>query len=171
MSESLTVGAASAAKLEAAAETLLAEANKLPEEAIGWKPADDVWSVVEILGHVAEILPYWTGQVLRIIRQPHEQWGRNHADAARLDAVQRAASRTLADITAEIRAGVEAAAATLRSLTDAELAIEATSRNSRWGSKPASFVVDHLLIEHVNKHLGQMQRVAQAFRPCELKQS
>jgi uncharacterized damage-inducible protein DinB len=104
MSDSVTRGAA-AAKLEAAAETLLAELGKLPEEVIAWKPADDVWSVVEILGHVAEFVPYWTGQTLQIIRHPQEQWGRTHADTARLDAVERAKSRTLADITGEIQAG------------------------------------------------------------------
>jgi uncharacterized damage-inducible protein DinB len=164
MSDSLSRGAASAARLEAAAETLLAETRKLPEDAIGWKPADDVWSVMEILGHVAELVPYWTGQALQIIREPKEQWGRNHADAARLDAVQRAKSRTLADVSDEIKARVEAASAALRGLSDAELTVEAVSRNPRWGLQPASFVVDHLLVEHVVKHTGQIQRNAGQFR-------
>ena len=51
MSDSGVLGAASAARLEAAAEILLTATMKLPEELIGWKPADDVWSVMEILGH------------------------------------------------------------------------------------------------------------------------
>ena len=36
--------------------------------------------------------------------------------------------------------------------------VEATSKNPRWGLKPASFVVDHLLVQHVEKHLGQIRR-------------
>jgi fumarylpyruvate hydrolase len=159
-----TRGASFAARLEAGAKALLAEVGTLPAELIGWKPADDVWSVMEILGHVSEFVPYWTGQATQIARHPQEQWGRTHADTARVDAVNRARARSLADVTSEIRAGVDAAAATLRGLSGADLAVEAMSRNPRWGLKPASFVVDHLVVEHVEKHLGQIRRNAAQFR-------
>jgi hypothetical protein len=53
---------------------------------------------------------------------------------------------------------VRRSAATLNDLSDADLAVEAHSRNPRWGLTPASFVVDHLLVQHVERHLGQMRR-------------
>lgn len=162
-------GADWAARLEAAGAALLAEVENLPEAVCTWKPADDVWSVMEILGHVAEFIPFWLGQTLQIIRQPEQAWGRTHADTARLEAVKSAPSRTLAGLCDEIRAGVTAAAATLRGITDAGFGVEAESLNPRWGRKPAAFVVDDLLAAHVEKHLCQIQRNARQFR--ELNQA
>jgi hypothetical protein len=43
-------------------------------------------------------------------------------------------------------------------LNDADFDVEATSRNPRWGLKPAGFIADHLLIAHVEKHIGQIRR-------------
>ncbi len=153
-----------AVKLETAADALLTEVSTLPADLIAWKPADDVWSVMEILCHVAEFLPFWTGQTLQIVRQPDEPWGRTHTDTARLAAVQRAGARTLADVTAEIRDGARNAAAAIRGLRDGDLAIEAMSRNPRWARQPASFVIEQLLVEHVEKHLGQIRRNATQFQ-------
>jgi hypothetical protein len=153
----------SAARLEAAADAMLAEVKKLPTDVITWKPAADVWSVMEILCHVAEFLPYWTSQTLQIVRQPDEQWGRNHTDSARLDAVQQAGSRSVADVLNAIRAAARTSSAAIRDLRDTDLAVEALSRNPRWARKPASFVIDDLLIGHLEKHLGQIQRNVEQF--------
>ena len=153
----------SAARLEAAADALLTEVASLPADLINWKPADDVWSVMEILCHVDEFVRFWTGQTLQIVRRPDDEWGRTHTDTARLDAVQRAGSRSLPEVTTAIRAGVKASASEIRGLRDADLAVEAMSRNPRWARQPASFIVDHLLIEHVEKHLSQIRRNAKQF--------
>jgi hypothetical protein len=58
---------------------------------------------------------------------------------------------------------VRRSAATLRSLSDEDLAVQATSKNPRWGLKPASFVVDELLVHHVAKHRGQIRRNVAQF--------
>jgi hypothetical protein len=63
-------------------------------------------------------------------------------------------------VLADIRQAVHRSADALNGLSDADLALEATGRNPRWGVKPASFVVDHLLVQHVEKHLGQIRRNA-----------
>ena len=51
----------------------------------------------------------------------------------------------------------------LTSLSDEDLAVEATSKNPRWGVKPASFVIDDLLVHHVAKHQGQIRRNISQF--------
>jgi uncharacterized damage-inducible protein DinB len=163
MSDSVVRAGESAARLEAAADAMLTEVASLPSDLITWKPADDVWSIMEILCHVAEFVPYWTSQTLQIVRRPEDQWGRNHTDTARLDAVQRAGSRSLSEVTTAIRTGVQKSAAEIREFRDADLAIEAMSRNPRWARKPASFIIDHLLIEHVEKHLSQIRRNVKQF--------
>lgn len=167
MNDSSESASALAARLEVAADALLTEVAHLPSDLIAWKPGDDVWSVMEILCHVAEFVPFWTGQTRQIVEQPDEPWGRTHTDAARLAAVQQAASRTLSEVAEAIRDGVQNSAAVLRGLSEADLAIEATSRNPRWARQPASFVVEHLLIEHVEKHRSQIQRNVRQFEGRE----
>jgi fumarylpyruvate hydrolase len=49
-------------------------------------------------------------------------------------------------------------------LCDAALDTEAPSRNPRWGVKPAQFVVDDLIVGHVEKHVGQIKRNLAQFQ-------
>ncbi|MFN7926222.1 MAG: DinB family protein [Bryobacteraceae bacterium] len=142
------------------ADRIAAQAESLPRELVTWKPAPDAWSMIEILCHVEEFIPFWTQQAVNIARGAGDSWGRDHTDTRRLAAVQGANERELAEVTANIRSEARAAAGTLSRLSEADLAMEATSRNPRWGVKPARFIVEHLLVQHVEKHIGQIQRNA-----------
>jgi hypothetical protein len=115
------------------------------------------------LCHVREFVPFWTGETLRIVHRPAEQWGRDHTDTARVAAVTNTVTYRLEDVVSDIREAVRRSAATLRSLSDEDLAVQATSKNPRWGLKPASFVVDELLVHHVAKHRGQIRRNVAQF--------
>jgi len=163
MSEVSHRGSEAAARLQSAAADILAEVDRLPQELITWKPAPDVWSVMDILCHVQEFVPYWTAQARQIVEHPDRSWGRDHTDKDRLAAVESTASRRLADVLGAIRDGVRQSAAAIQSWDDRDLDAEAASRNPRWGIKPASFIIDHLLVQHVEKHVGQIRRNAQQF--------
>jgi hypothetical protein len=158
-----TRGAIAAAQLQATTDEILAQVQRLPPELITWIPGEGVWSVMDILCHIREFVPFWTGETLRIARRPHEAWGRDHTDTARLAAVANTAAYKLDDVVTDIRHAVRRSANAVKDLSDADLSVEAMSRNPRWGLKPASFVVDHLLVEHVEKHLGQIRRNVAQF--------
>jgi uncharacterized damage-inducible protein DinB len=158
-----THGAQAAIELQAVADQLVSEAERLPPALINWVPGEGVWSVMDILCHVREFIPFWTGQTLRIVRRPHEPWGRDHTDTARLAAVANTSAYKLEAVLSDIRLAVKQSAETFQNLSDAELAVEATSRNPRWGLKPASFVVDDLIVHHLAKHIGQIRRNAAQF--------
>ena len=158
-----TRAAAAAARLQATADDIATEVQRMPPELVTWVPAKDVWSVMDNLCHIREFVPFWTNEALRIARHPQEPWGRDHTDTARLAAVTDTASYKLDDVLAGIGAAVRQSADTLRGLSDADLLVEATSRNPRWGSKPASFVIDQLLVHHLEKHLGQIRRNVAQF--------
>jgi uncharacterized damage-inducible protein DinB len=150
-------------RLQSGVNEILAEVGRLPADVINWIPAEGVWSVMDILCHIREFVPFWTGETVRIARHSNETWGRDHTDTARLAAVTNTAANNLEDVVADIRRVVARSAEALNELSDADLSIEATSKNPRWGLKPASFVVDHLLVEHAEKHLGQIRRNATQF--------
>lgn len=164
-----TRGAASAVTLQIIADEILTEVRRLPSDLMTWIPAEGVWSVMDILCHIREFIPFWTDETLRIVREPHEIWGRDHTDARRLAAVTNTASHELEEVLGDIWRTVQRSASTLARLSDADLAIEAMSKNPRWGRKPASFVVDHLLVEHVEKHLGQIRRNVAQFAEARAK--
>jgi hypothetical protein len=83
---------------------------------------------------------------------------RDQTDRDRLAAVTNTAARRLTDVEQAIRRAATESATTLSRLSDADFDVEATSRNPRWGLKPAGFIVDQLLIAHVEKHIGQIKR-------------
>jgi uncharacterized damage-inducible protein DinB len=169
MPDPRTRGVAAAEKLAATTEEILAEVQQLPAELIHWVPGDGVWTVMDNLCHIREFVPFWTGETLRIVRTPTELWGRDHTDTARIAAVTNTAAHRLDDVVADIREAVRRASDELRRLSDADLAVEATSKNPRWGIKPASFVVDDLLVHHVAKHQGQIRRNVSQFNTARAK--
>jgi uncharacterized damage-inducible protein DinB len=158
MPDSRTRGAVAADRLQSITDEILGQVQHLPPELVTWVPAEGAWSVMDILCHIREFVPFWTGETLRIVKRPAEQWGRDHTDTARLAAVTNTAAHTLEDVVSDIRAVVRRSAETLKVLSEQDLAVEASSKNPRWGVKPASFVVDELLVHHVAKHQGQIRR-------------
>jgi uncharacterized damage-inducible protein DinB len=163
MPEPETRAAVAAGQLTATTDQILAEVLLLPPELIHRVPAAGVWTVMDNLCHIREFVPFWTAETLRIVQRPTEQWGRDHTDTARLAAVANTAAHTLEDVVSDIRDAVRRSAETLKALSEEDLAAEATSRNPRWGVKPASFVVDELLVRHVAKHQGQIRRNISQF--------
>ena len=163
MPESQTRASIAADRLTKTADEILAEVESLPPELIHWVPGEGVWTVMDNLCHVREFVPFWTAQTLRIVQKPGEAWGRDHTDTARLAAVTNTAANRLDAVVADIREAVRRSAETLRTLSDADLAVEATSKNPKWGKKPASFVAEELLVHHVEKHQGQIRRNVAQF--------
>ena len=155
---------AAAVQLTTTIEEILAEVEQLPAELIHWVPAEGVWTVMDNLCHIREFVPFWTGETLRIVERPSELWGRDHTDTARIAAVSNTRAHRLDEVVADIRGVVRRSAERLSVLRDEQLAVEAASKNPRWGVKPASFVVDQLLVHHVAKHQGQIRRNVSQFK-------
>src|SRR6185295_3927259 len=65
-----TRGAAAAVRLQATTDEILSEVRRMPRELVTWIPAEGVWSVMDILCHIREFVPFWTNETLRIARRP-----------------------------------------------------------------------------------------------------
>lgn len=145
-------------EMEETAKQIAAVAGKLPDALVSWKPAEDKWSVLEVLCHIEEATSYWLIEIKRLLESPGAEWGRGLQDPGRLAGVARAATRTREEALAGLLQNVEAAKALLLPLTEEQLSREAPSRNPRFGTKPLRFIVEHLLAEHLNTHLNQINR-------------
>jgi uncharacterized damage-inducible protein DinB len=137
----------------------------LPDETLKWKPTSEAWSILEVLCHVEEAVPYWAAEIQRVVANPGIEWGRGHQNEARLAAVSIAASgqRSAKDVVAGIQEGAARTLAILKGLHDRDLSIESPSRNPRFGTKPMAFVLNHLLVAHLESHLGQICRSLEQF--------
>lgn len=148
----------SIADINLSLDKMIQKVQELDTETIQKKPSEDEWSVMQILCHIVEAVPYWLSEIETLIATPGIEWGRGLQDPARLQAVQNTENESVSDVLSELISLKGQVEKTLSNLNDEMLKQEAPSRNPRFGVKPLSFIVDHLLVEHVEKHNNQIER-------------
>ncbi len=141
-------------------DRIIATVKGLSEETIRWNPTEEEWSIMQIMAHIVEAVPYWLDEINQLVQSPGKEWGRNHLQERRLDAVSPAVvdATSVSDILAAIEDVKRQVKEGIENLTAEQLAAEAPSRNPNFGTKSLSFIIDHLIDQHVNKHEGQIQR-------------
>jgi uncharacterized damage-inducible protein DinB len=146
-------------------DEIIETVKELSDDVIRWNPSEGEWSIIQILTHVVEATPYWLGEIEQILIDRHVEWGRGLQDEGRLAAVSssRVENTLLQEVLKELEAVSPQIEQTLSKLNSENITWEATSRNPRFGTKPISFIVDHLLLEHISKHLGQIKRNLSKF--------
>ena len=153
----------SIADINLSLDKIIQQVKELETETIQRKPSEEEWSIKQILCHIVEAVPYWLNEIESLIASPGIEWGRGLQDSARLQAVQNTENESLSIVLTELVKLKGQVEKTLSNLNDEMLKQEAPSRNPRFGVKPLSFIVDHLLVEHVEKHYSQIQRNLSKF--------
>ena len=148
-------------RLQGSVQRLLADIEQLPAEVLYREPAAGQWPVMSTLAHVAEILPYWAHQAEKIARQPGAPFGRTHADADRIAAIEQHSHDSLETIVARIRGALEESVRTLRSLPDDAWA--RAGQHPTRGSMTAEEVIDRFLLNHVEEHTAQISATLAAL--------
>lgn len=139
-------------------DQIIKQATDLSVATLHWKPSEQGWSVMEVLCHVEEAILYWLEELKHVVKTPGVEWGRGIDHPGRLAAVAHAKNRTFEDVLQGIHNTKQTVSGILGSMTESDLAIEAPSRNPKFGTKPMSFIVQHQLVEHLNTHLNQINR-------------
>ena len=62
--------------------------EKLSAEKLSQEPVENEWTIMENLAHIAEMLPYWAGEVAKLVAQPGQKFGRTMEDQGRLSALR-----------------------------------------------------------------------------------
>lgn len=138
---------------------ILETTANLPEETIRFKPAEDEWSIMQILSHLAEAIPYWLGEVETVIAMPGAGWGRGLQDPARLAAVTDTDKLAVDDVMKQVEELKYKVESGLGNLDEETLSKESPHRNfAKFGNKPVSYIVDHFIDEHVSGHYDQIKR-------------
>jgi uncharacterized damage-inducible protein DinB len=139
---------------------VIQKAEGLSDDVLRWNPTEEEWSIMQILCHLVEAVPYWLDEIEQLLETPGKEWGRGLQHEGRLAAVSKSKvdSTSLSDVLKELETVKPQVEQTLNKLDEEKLSMEAPSRNPRFGTKPISFIIDHLLVEHASKHVGQIER-------------
>jgi uncharacterized damage-inducible protein DinB len=136
-------------------DTLLDRVHSLDEATLRKKPSPEEWSVQEVLCHVAEANSFWLNELRRVVRSPGP-WGRGMDHEGRLAAVDH---RKPDEVITEIKEGKKLVDAVLSELREEDLDVEAPHRNPKFGNRPVSFLLDHFMVEHIDRHIKQIDRI------------
>lgn len=133
--------------------------RSLSDDMIRWNPSEEEWSVLQILSHLNEAIPYWIKEVYRVVENPGTEYGRGLSDTDRLAAVSNPSTLSIEGTLKSIESLKEQVSSLLNNLTDEQLKIESPHRNfAKFGNKPVSFIIGHFIDEHLASHYGQIQR-------------
>ncbi|EKN66652.1 hypothetical protein BABA_14382 [Neobacillus bataviensis LMG 21833] len=124
------------------------------------KPSEKEWSTMQIVSHILEAVDFWVADLEALLVVPGAKWGRNHEHVRRLAAVNEdVVSRfNKDDAIAALQNLVPKVEAALIKVKEEDLVKIAPSYNPNFDGKPLSFLVDHLIVQHVVGHYGQIER-------------
>jgi hypothetical protein len=146
-----------AQRLERAAEAVSA-ALSAPGivQRLSAAPGPSDWSVLEILGHTVEMIPYWLNHCRALIAATGAPpFGRTHDSPERLAGVAQGAASSPAELLLRLDEEVQAAAAAIRAMSPADRA--RTGLHPRHGEMTVAAVIETFIVSHAEEHLAQIK--------------
>jgi DinB superfamily len=123
-------------------------------ERFGTEP-EASWGPREVLTHVAEMLPYWRGEIDRLLVEDDPPFGRIADDPIRTLTIGRDRTLPIRELFARIDAGVDRYAPLLRSLTPDDLA--RPGRHPTRGELTVADVLEINVVGHLEGHVVQLR--------------
>ncbi|MEH7375830.1 DinB family protein [Neobacillus drentensis] len=147
-------------------DDIVAVVKNTEEETLYVKPSEKEWSAMEIVSHILEAVDFWVADLEALLVVPGAKWGRNHEHVRRLAAVdEKVVSRIKKEYAiTKLLNLVPKVEAALARVKEEDLVKTAPSYNPNFDGKPLSFLVDHLIVQHVTGHYGQMVRHLEKVR-------
>ena len=159
-----------ATRLEQATEAMIELGPRL---AAGepWPPADVVgpgpessWGPREVLAHVAEMLPFWMGEIELILDagsggEP-PAFGRLEADELRVAIITRDRAFPARELLGRVEAEGRRVARRFRALSEDDA--QAIGRHSTRGDLSVREVADRLIVSHIEGHVTQLRETVAA---------
>jgi hypothetical protein len=144
---------ADAERLEAMVDDLAQRLNTLPESSFTRRASSEDWTAAEVIGHMSEMMLYWTRAAATVAREPGHAVGRALDDPERTGAVAGANAVPRAEALARVRHAAHEAATSIRSLD--ESAWNAEGLHHGRVTITAGEVITSLLVEHAEGHVQQ----------------
>ena len=119
------------------------------------------WGPRETLAHVQEMLPFWLGEIERVIEGATSgraaPFGRVATDEIRLAIIERDRTLPLRELFSRIEAAVQRIAPRLAELDDAEIA--GVGEHPRLGPMTVGQILERFVCGHLEEHGAQLREV------------
>jgi hypothetical protein len=132
-----------------------------------WPLSDDYgtepessWGPPEVLAHVAEMLPYWLGQIETIVAAPEGEvpsFGRVATDANRLARIGEDRELPVGELLDRVAGAASTAGRRLAELTPAEAGRHGV--HERLGEMSVPAIVERFVVGHLEDHVRQLDEV------------
>jgi hypothetical protein len=129
--------------------------------AFGTEP-EASWGPREVLAHMAEMLPFWLGELERVVDGEREPvpFGRVADDAARIGLIERDRTLPLRVLFARVDRGLHDWAERLPTLSADERA--KLGLHPRLGEMPTGGILERFVIGHAEEHVAQIEALLPA---------
>jgi hypothetical protein len=127
------------------------EAGKLYQS-----PAENEWTIMQNLAHIVEFMPYWAGEIEKVLAEPGCAFGRTHDDVGRLHGISKHEMDSLNKIKATLPGSYANLNEVLGKLQDNDL--ELTGKHVRYGDKTVGWLIEDLITTHLSGHVEQVKR-------------
>lgn len=123
-------------------------------------PAENEWTIMQNLAHVVEFMPYWAGEIEKLVATPGRNFGRTAQDERRLQAISEHGSDSLEQTKAALPASYARLQEVLGNLKDSDL--EVTGRHIKYGEKNLEWFIEEFVTGHLIAHVEQIKGDLQA---------
>ncbi|MFL5755979.1 MAG: DinB family protein [Chloroflexota bacterium] len=118
------------------------------------------WGPREVLAHVAEMLPYWLGELERVVAVDGAAFGRAATDPLRLATIERDRTLPLPALDGRIDVGVETWLERLADLDEDTVA--RSGSHPRLGAMTVSAIMERFVVGHLEEHVAQLREIVGA---------
>ena len=122
------------------------------------------WGPRETLAHVQEMLPFWLGEIERVLDGRGSDpvpFGRVATDEIRLAIIERDRTLPLRELFGRIESGADRVARRLGELEDDDLA--ARGDHPRLGPMTAAQILDRFVCGHLEEHAAQLREILAGY--------
>jgi hypothetical protein len=124
-------------------------------------PAENEWTIMQNLAHIVEFMPYWAGEIEKLVTAPGENFGRTQQDEGRLQAISEHGTDSLEQIKAALPGSYARLDEVLGGLRDSYL--ELIGKHVRYGEKSLEWVIEEFVTDHLSNHMAQIKRCLEAM--------
>lgn len=118
-------------------------------------PAENEWTIMQNLAHIVEFMPYWAGEIEKVLAEPGCAFGRTPDNAGRLQGISEHEMDSLIKIDAALTESYARLDEVLGKLQDSDLGL--TGMHVRYGDKTIGWLIDDLIVDHLNDHVEQIK--------------
>ncbi len=124
-------------------------------------PTENEWSIMESIAHIVEFMPYWAGEVEKLVAQPGRNFGRTMQDEGRLAALRNHGHDTLVQAREALPGSYARLDEVLRGLRDSDL--ELTGRHVKYGERTLEWFINEFITNHLRNHVIQLRECLAAI--------